>query len=32
MHQTAANMKRMGMDAAAISSCTGLTAEEIGKL
>jgi len=25
-------MKRMGMDAAAISSCTGLTAEEIGKL
>ena len=31
-HQTAANMKRMGMDAAAISSCTGLTAEEIGKL
>ena len=32
LHQTAANMKRMGMDAAAISSCTGLTAEEIGKL
>lgn len=32
LYQTAANMKRMGMDAAAISSCTGLTAEEIGKL
>ena len=32
LRQAATNMKRMGMDTAAISSCTGLSAEEIGKL
>lgn len=32
MRQAATNMKQMGMDAVAISSCTGLTADEIEKL
>ena len=32
MRQAATNMKQMGMDAVAISNCTGLTADEIEKL